>query len=252
MFIISIFVYLETTGLPGLFCFFKATITKSIKLFRINSDKFEFPLNIRIPSTDALIYRQVFIKQEYTFNVKYTPKVIVDAGAYIGLASIFFANKFPEAKIISIEPEKGNFELLKQNSEYYDNIIPIQAAIWDKNGEINLIDPGYGHWGFKTEEDDALKKKSGKYCYKVKSITVDKIMKDYKLDKIDILKIDIEGAEKEVFCNTTSWISKVDTLIIELHEHIKPGCNESFYNGSKGFNNSWKKGENIFLSRGNS
>jgi hypothetical protein len=76
-------------------------------------------------------------------------------------------------------------------------------------------------------------------------------MNDYNLTSIDILKIDIEGAEKEVFEDSSLWIDKVDSLIVELHERMKPGCNRTFYCGSNGFVDEWKNGENVYLSRGN-
>jgi len=79
---------------------------------------------------------------------------------------------------------------------------------------------------------------------------MDSVIDEYRLDKIDILKIDIEGAEKEVFADTSSWIEKVDAIIVELHEHMKSGCVRSFYNGSNGFEHEWRKGENVYLSRG--
>jgi FkbM family methyltransferase len=199
----------------------------------------------------VLIYEQIFINQEYDFSEETQPKTIVDAGANIGLASIYFANKYPHAKIIAIEPEQSNFELLKDNIAPYPNIIPIQAALWHKNEIINLIDPGIGKFGFMTEMKDSSENLPGDFCHTVVAITLDKIMKDFNLDKIDILKIDIEGAEREVFSNTSSWIEKVDSIIIELHERMKAGCNRSFYCGSNGFDNEWKQGENVYLSRRN-
>ena len=100
----------------------------------------------------------------------------------------------------------------------------------------------------------AMKHSSGNLhsniCHTVMGMTIDKIMKDYSLAKIDILKVDIEGAEKEVFSETSSWIEKVDSIIIELHERMKVGCNRSFYCGSNGFENEWIQGENVYLSRG--
>jgi FkbM family methyltransferase len=193
----------------------------------------------------------VFIEQEYDFLVETQPKVIIDAGANIGLASIYFASKYPDAKIIAIEPEQSNFELLKENVAPYPHVVPIQAALWNKNEEINLIDPGSGKWGFMTEMKQPSKKIPSKTCHTVMGTTIDKIMQDYSLTKIDILKIDIEGAEKEVFSDTSSWIGKVDAVIIELHERFKPGCNRSFYRGSNGFDSEWSQGENMYLSRGN-
>jgi hypothetical protein len=62
--------------------------------------------------------------------------------------------------------------------------------------------------------------------------------------------MDIEGAEREVFSDATPWIYKVDSIIIELHERMKAGCNRSFYCGTNGFDHEWIQGENICLSRG--
>lgn len=243
--------YLSIVGFSGLLYAIKAKVTNSTVFFKLNRQDCKYPFRLRIPSSDIPTYEQVFINQDYDFLVETQPKVIVDAGANIGLASIYFANKYPGAKIIAIEPEQSNFELLKENIAPYPNIIPIQAALWNKNEEINLIDPGLGKWGFMTE----MKHPSGNLphnsCHTVIAMTIDKIMEDYKLTKIDILKIDIEGAEREVFSDTSSWIEKIDSIIIELHERMKEGCNRSFYCNSNGFDNEWTQGENIYLSRGN-
>lgn len=239
--------YIEVVGLTGIFSVIKAKILNTTDLFEVNKHDVKAPLNLRLPSSDVSTYEQVFINQEYDFLVETQPNVIVDAGANIGLASIYFANKYPEAKIIAIEPEESNFKLLKQNVAPYSTIFPVQAALWNENGEINLVDPGRGNWGFVTETADEL---LGNVCHKIATITMEKIIDDYELDKIDILKIDIEGAEKEVFSKTSSWIKKVDALIVEIHEYMKPGCSRSFYNGSNGFDNEWHQGENVYLSRG--
>jgi len=183
--------------------------------------------------------------------VERPPKVIIDAGANIGLASVLFANRYPDAKIIAIEPENSNFELLKQNVAPYPNIIPLHAALWHKNEKINLIDPGLGKWGFITEANTSSGSLPGQICHTVMAMTLEKIMTDHNLSKINILKIDIEGAEKEVFSDTSAWIEKIDSLIIELHERMKAGCTLSFYAGAKGFDKEWKHGENVYLSKRN-
>jgi FkbM family methyltransferase len=173
----------------------------------------------------------------------------VDAGANTGLASIFFSNKFPEARIIAIEPEASNYEMLKMNVAPYRNIITMNAALWGKNEEINVVDPGLGKWGFMTIDNDNKEKVVGDMCHKVQGITIDKLMEDLGIERIDILKIDIEGAEKEVFEVSSSWIDRVDAIIVELHERMKSGCNRSFYCGSNGFDDKWEQGEHVFLSR---
>lgn len=153
-------------------------------------------------------------------------------------------------KLLLSNQRRVTSALLKKNVAPYRTITPVQAALWKQNREINVVDHGLGNWGFMAEETNTKEKLLSDICHKVTSITVDKIIDDYELDKIDILKIDIEGAEKEVFSDTSSWIEKVDAIIIELHERMKPGCNRSFYNGSNGFGQEWHQGENVCLSRG--
>ena len=228
----------------------KAKITNTNVLKIVRQD-IKFPFYLRDLTSDIATFDQVFIDQEYDFVMKKAPRVIVDAGANIGLSSIYFANKYPESKIIAIEPENSNDEMLKNNVAPYSNIVSLNAALWNENEEINLVDPGRGNWGFLTEGDGdrCQAEHSGKMCHKIQGMTINKIMEKNGIEKIDVLKIDIEGAEREVFMNSSSWIGKIDALIIELHERMKPGCNSSVYNGTKGFDDEWKQGENVFFSR---
>ncbi len=243
----SIKFYYSIIGFGGLFSAIKAKLTGSTVIFEHHRNDCKHPINLRIPSSDISTFKQVYIDKEYNFQVEESPTVIIDAGANIGLASIYFANTYPDAKIIAIEPERNNFEILKINSAQYSNIFPLQAALWHKNEIITLVDPGLGSWGFMTESQGDNSKNNA--CHPVDAITVDWIMNKYNLKKIDILKIDIEGAEKEVFSDTSSWMYKVDSLIVELHERMKPGCNRNFYSGTAGFDNEWHQGENVYLSR---
>lgn len=244
--------YLRTVGTRGLIFAIKGKITKTSTLLQIKMPDIKFPLFLRVPSSDVPTLRQIFIRQEYDFDTKRTPRIIVDAGANIGLTSIYFSNKFPDAKIIAIEPEESNLEILRRNIAPYENIISVHGALWHENTRINLIDPGRGKWGFMTQAQDGVEEKYGEIIHEVQGITVDSIMKEQEIDHIDILKIDVEGAEREIFIDPSSWIEKVDALIIELHERMKPGCNRSFYNNSNGFDNEWMQGESVYLTRSES
>ena len=242
--------YYRALGIRGLLRTVRAKLASSSAHFTVVRRDCAFPFQLRVPTSDVPTYVQVFVHKEYEFRTARPPKVIVDAGANIGLASIYFANKYPDARIIAIEPEQSNFNLLKENVAPYANVFPVQAALWHRNEEINLADPGLGKWGFMTEMKDASEPIPSKMCHSVRAVTVDRLMSELKLDAIDILKIDIEGAEREVFSDTSAWIASVNSLIVELHEHMKVGCIGSFYVGSRGFDNEWKQGENLYLSRG--
>jgi FkbM family methyltransferase len=236
-------------GLPGVISAIRTKLDNLDRLLKVERKDIKAPFYLRLKTNDIPTFDQVFINQEYDFETSSTPKVIIDAGANIGLASIYFANKYPESKIIAIEPEDSNFRILEKNVAPYANIIPFQAALWDKNELVNLVNPGSGKWGFMTEDKERNEALHGDLCHQIQGNTVDRLMQDYDLQRIDILKIDIEGAEREVFNDSSSWVENVDAMIVELHERMKSGCNRSFYNGSNGFDNEWHQGENVYLSR---
>ena len=203
------------------------------------------PVWIRLRSSDTSVLWQVFGIAEYDADFCKPPRIIVDAGANIGLTSIFFANKYPEARVFAIEPETSNYEIMKKNTACYSNIIPIRAALWKNNTELSVFDPGLGKYGFQTM--DGIEKRAA--LERVCGLTIDKLMADYNLDQIDILKIDIEGSEKEIFENASSWTGRVGVIEVEMHDRIKTGCSRVVYLATKDFDFQYHKGETIFLVR---
>ena len=98
-------------------------------------------VHIRIGTTDEGAYEQVLLEHQYAIDLPFSPRVIVDAGANIGTTSIYFAHRYPEARIIAIEAEASNFALLSKNVEPYARITPIHAALWSQDGEMSLTLP---------------------------------------------------------------------------------------------------------------
>ena len=179
----------------------------------------------------------------------FQPKLILDCGGNIGCAAVYFANVYPTAQIYSIEPEKDNFKLLKFNTAFYDNIHPINSALWDRETFINIaeqkepyINP-LGFMTFETTAEDPLA---------LKTTTVSKLLAESGFDEIDLLKIDIEGAEKEVFGapNVDEWLSKVKVLVVELHDRMKRGCSYEFFKAVSKYNWFFAfRGENLIFIR---
>src|SRR5690348_8461932 len=170
-------------------------------------------VHLRIKTTDISVYREVLLERQYEFPVPFEPRVIVDAGANIGMASVFFANKYAKARIIAIEAEHANFEMLRRNVLPYPQVTPIHAALWDSDGDVSIKNADNpGEWGFTVRPG-----------FGVHSITVPTLMGEFGLTGIDIFKIDIEGAEQEVFSGC-DWQDKVRCLMIETHDRLRPGC----------------------------
>ena len=226
-------------------------------LFEICREDYEHSIYLRNNTTDVKAYRDIFEKKEYSFFVKEEPKYIIDAGANIGLTSIYFTTKYKDAKIIAIEPEEKNYQLLKLNTKNYPNIITLNAALWDTSGEISLfdVDDTVGNWGFVVGTTASnLIRSTINIKHTTKAITIGEIMHDFDIDSIDILKIDIEGSEKEVFESCENWIDKTKCIIVEVHEFVKPGCVKAFNAVAKRFDRIGQAGNNAFvyfLSRDN-
>jgi len=197
-----------------------------------------------LPSTDVATFSQIFFDRGYDFDVARQPRVIIDGGANIGLSTIFFANRFPDARIIAVEPERSNFELLEWNTANYPNVEIVQAGLWNVDERLQVSDPGTGFWGFRTTAVTP-----GLDAETVPAVTVPTLLDMFDLDRADILKLDIEGAEREVFTGSESWIERVDGVIVELHDRLKPGCARSFYSGTPGFDLEWQIRENTYVTR---
>jgi FkbM family methyltransferase len=203
-------------------------------------------LSLRIPSTDVLLYRQIFERAEYAVPVSRPPRVIVDAGANVGLSAVYFAHRFPDARIIAIEPEAHNFALLASNVADYPNVIPVKAALWHTNTVVDLFDPGLGPWGYVVGHRADC---PGAWRQFTDAVTLDKVIHTHGLDRIDLLKMDIEGAEREVLADPSPWIDRVDALIVELHERKKAGCGAAFEQAATHFDRRWHGGELEYLVR---
>ena len=167
--------------------------------------------------------------------------MIIDAGANIGASAVWFSSTFKESHIVAFEPDPENVEFLKRNVSGFD-VDGVDVAVGSTDGNVVLLDPGTGEWGYQTVED---------VNGRCKRVSISRIIKE----KIDfgyvpfIIKIDIEGGEENLFSSDTDWIDDFPLLIIELHDWLFPGNMNSynFLRAISGRNRDFVHlGENIF------
>lgn len=213
--------------------------------YQVHANGIKTPITLRGKTFDFNTFRQVFVYKEYNFEMPFNPKTIIDGGGNIGLASVFFANRFPDAKIFCIEPDAENFDLLKFNTQPYPNVKPIQAGIWHKPAYLKVVDKGYGHWGFMVQEVSANEPNA------IYSVSINQLMRENQLSEIDLLKLDIEGSEKEVLTeNYHDWLPKTKVLVIELHDRMKAGTTKAFFKAITEYDFSVEQiGENMVCYR---
>jgi FkbM family methyltransferase len=224
-------------GKRGLVVIGMANLLRKPLLMTVRTPFLAYPVHLRARTTDLRTFEDVVLRGQYQYDCRCHPKVIVDVGANIGLASVYFATRFPDARIFAIEPEAENFGLLQKNVRPYKNVQPIRAALWSSDTRVELIDTGEGSWAFQVRES---------LNGAVPAITLSTLLRQYSISSADVVKIDIEGAEREVFKGTPDWISKVGLLMIELHDRFKPGCSEAV-RAAVGDRSSWTRGEVHFF-----
>ncbi len=197
--------------------------------FKIVLQKYPaFPLWVRAGTADPNPFRQVFLENQYEDMTEFVtdPKVILDLGANVGYATMWFAMHFPNAQVIAVEPLKANVERIRkqvENAKIEDRVVVIEAAISDRNQELELyMDAGeFFHTGASLSPDHIYHNQTAKIVAKVECLSLDNLIEQYHLSQPDVIKIDIEGTETDLFSNVTPQfddiMTNVQVLAIELH-----------------------------------
>lgn len=179
---------------------------------------------LRKKTSDIGVFQEIFIDRNYQSLISLkNQNVIIDAGANIGLFALYLLGEHPHLRIFCIEPEDSNFALLQKNTAGYQNVTVLKHGLWNCQAYLKFVDLTTSKWAFQLIE-------SNRNNYDIHGISIADICRDHQLHQVDILKIDIEGSEKEVFENNTAWLSKVKNLMVETHEDMRPGSTSSVMN----------------------
>ena len=217
---------------------------KSGNLSNLQTDNLAQPFNLRNNPFDYATFEEVILKEAYNIPLGFAPKYIIDGGGNIGLTACFLATKFPGATIVTVEPDTENYQLLQLNCKPYANIHTLQCGIWKNDTHLKIENTHVGNNAFTVTETNEVGADT------IKALTVLSVMKQFNLPHIDVLKLDIEGSEKELFEeNFETWLPKTKVLIIELHDEMKKGCSRAVFNAVNKYDFSFDtKGENIIFT----
>ena len=138
------------------------------------------------------------------------PRLIVDLGANIGISMALFANAFPAARIIGVEPDPANAELCKRNIRpWRERCELVEAAVWTEDGTASLV--GGSAAAFRIAPEGGGRR--------VSTISMDGLVDRFAADgPIDYVKVDIEGAERQLLGANTAWSSRVRCMSVEVHD----------------------------------
>lgn len=204
-------------------------------------------LKLRGGTSDRPTFQKVFLDREYHIDLGFVPRLIVDGGANVGYASVYFAQRFPDALVLAVEPEPRNFCLLTSNTEAYPNVRRFNHALWPRRTHLRIENPLENADAFRVQETTDRTVPQA-----IPGISIQDLLQEAGADSIDLLKLDIEGAEKELFEDQASvgWIALTRAIIVELHDRFKPGCTEAVEHALAGQNfRRTRMGENLLFVR---
>ena len=172
----------------------------------------KFMLNYRRPYEVIKTYKEIFNSEIYKFKNQNSCPVILDCGANIGLSTLYFSLQYPNSTIHAFEPDSSVFELLQRNIQdnHLTNVILYNQAVWTQETELS-----FSNKGTEASQIDV----TGQSTTKVKAIKLCTFLNQF--EKIDFLKMDIEGAEFEVIKDCASQLNKIQNIFLEYHGTIK-------------------------------
>jgi FkbM family methyltransferase len=174
------------------------------------------------PSTDIFVFFQVFIVRGYAplfdFLTKHSVTVncVIDAGANVGYFTQALLLKFSPETLIGLEPERNNFLQASKN------VLPVaphakllQTALWTHAATVSLRVDGGNDWGVRISNPDIGNEIS-------EALSLTDIFEFGETDIFDVVKLDIEGAEFELFANEAFLreLTRVKCLALEIHEDV--------------------------------
>lgn len=222
-------------------------IVKSLPRSSKRARKFEVPgypakVHLRETIADHAIFKQCLVTEQYDFMAfpqaqrllaKYRLSLekghrplIIDGGANIGLASLWFNKAFPEAQIFAVEPDADNFELLVQNTAHLrDRVTPVRGGLWHRTTELEIINPKAGSTAFMVGE----RAEAGPGG--ISAFGIDDLCRQAGNDHALIVKLDIEGAQASLFSANTDWVARTDLITLELDDWLLPwqGTSHNFF-----------------------
>ena len=187
----------------------------SLNKFLINLEdkifEFFYKKNQKKYNFEGILRGNVYKK----INLNYSVDIIIDVGANIGATSVFFSLNYPKSTIFAFEPVSETYDILLKNTESFKNIFSYKCAITDKNDlqKIYIDEDLLGRSSLIKDHRNM----NITYTENIKTMNLNNFLKENNISKIDILKIDCEGSEKDILNSIKNILSKVAIIYIEIH-----------------------------------
>lgn len=188
--------------------------SKATQPYKLSPKHANFPLLCRPSTSDIHVFGQIFVEREYACldNLPSDIELVIDCGANVGYSSAYFLSRFPNCRVIAIEPDPSNFDVLKTNlAPYKERVKLVHSGVWSRSVGLKIE---YRDDAWTTEVRECKPHE----LPDIQATDIGTLLKSSDAERISILKVDIEGAEATLFSeNFESWLPLVDNIVIEIH-----------------------------------
>jgi FkbM family methyltransferase len=175
---------------------------------QVNFKRLHHPFHIRQGNfVDVAVVTTNIVREEYgQLDLPRDPEWIIDGGAYIGDTAAYFLSRYPKVNVIALEPGAESYKMAHQNLKpYKERAILLNQGLWGSDTTLKF---GGDLWGASVRKDG----------YEINCVSIPTLLRLYRIPKVDILKLDIEGAEENLFASAPEkWLPLVDHILIETH-----------------------------------
>jgi FkbM family methyltransferase len=195
--------------------FFEGIPAIAPEIYALSPAGIEHHVWLRTGTTDHLVFQQIFLEEQYgCIDANHEPLLILDCGANVGFSSVYFLNRFPRARVIAVEPDSGNAEMCRRNlAPYGERAVVRETAIWSHPALLAVE-----HGTFRDGREWAVSVREAKPddAITVQSTDLPSLLGP--AAQVDLLKIDIEGSELQLFQHGAErWLPRIRNILIELH-----------------------------------
>ncbi len=167
-----------------------------------------------------LLFLEIFGNEEYYFKTTTDRPFIIDCGANIGMATLYFKKLYPHAEILAFEPAQLCFEVLQKNiaSNDLDGVTAVNKALANYEGTAELFDASCGRGNLCATMLFNKKEQKRAHCASVECTK----LSSYITKPVDLLKIDIEGGERAVLddLKMSQKLQLIREIVLEYHHHF--------------------------------
>lgn len=166
------------------------------------------PISARLHASDLTVLVDTFLGKYHLPLVNLgTSPIILDLGSNVGYTMLHYKYLYPNAQIFGVEMDYDNFSIASENIKFYQNCRIINAAVWTEDTIVN----------YNGKNNESFHISSFEEGKQVKALSINSIFNEFNIKDVDLVKMDIEGAEEEIFNKPLDWLKNIKYLLLEVH-----------------------------------